>query len=174
MYKKIDKVFMRITGILSLLTYVGFIGIMLLITADVALRKCTGAGILGTYEIVQYTLMAAVFAGFAYTQSLKGHVKVTMFLTMMPAKLRLVLVALTGLLSSATSFFVTWAAIQQALYSMASGTKTGVLGIPFYPFFWVEVVGMAVYGIVLLWDAIKGFMALGNQEIEKEYDTTLI
>lgn len=165
MYKKIDKVLLRINTVLSVLTYVGFVGIMLLMSADVLLRKLTGGGIIGTYEIVQYVLMAAVFASFAYTQSLKGHIKVTMLLHVMPEKVRYLLAGIMGLLSTAAAGVVAWSAVQQALYSMSAGTKSGVLGFPYYPFYWIEVVGMAAYAVVLLWDALKSFGALGSQEL---------
>lgn len=165
MFKKIDAVLSRITGVVSLVSYLGFLAIMLLIVVDVVLRKLSGSGITGAYEMVERILMCGVFAGFAYTQSLQGHVHVTMLISHFPAKLRFIVFGLTGIISSFAAFALSYAAVYQASYSFSAATRTGVLGIPLYPFFWIEAVCMAAFGIALLWDAFKSFAAVGNKEL---------
>lgn len=168
MIKKIDKISLTLTSVVSIVSYVGFLAVMLLIVVDVLLRKVVGSGVTGAYEMVERLLMVAVFASFAYTQSKQGHVHVTMFISKLPSVLRFILVGLTGILSSGAAFLLAYAAVLQAKSSLALGTKTGVLGIALCPFFWVEAVCMAVFGIALLWDVIKSFAAIKNKEVAQE------
>jgi TRAP-type C4-dicarboxylate transport system permease small subunit len=150
----------NITTAVSVISYVGFFGIMLLIVADVIMRCAFNSPIVGAYEIVQYILMAAVFASFAYCQSERGHVHVTMFLTLMPQKLRFFLYSFTGLLSTAIGFFVGYAAVLQAQLATASHYTTGVLKFVTYPFFWVEAVTMFVFAIAMLFDVVRSVIAI--------------
>lgn len=168
MIKKVDKVVHGITGIVSIASYVGFLAIMGIIVVDVVLRKLTSSGITGSYELVERVLMFAVFASFAYTQSLQGHVHVTMFVSKFPAKLRFVVLGLTGLLSAFAAFLLAYAAVVQANDALRKSTMTGVLGIPLFPFFWIEAVCMAAFGLALLWDVVRSFAAIGNQEVAEE------
>lgn len=168
MFHKIDKTLLRVTTAVSIVSYIGFLFIMALTVADVALRKITGVGITGTMELVERTLMCSVFAGFAYTQSLGGHVHVTMLIMHFPAKLRFVCYGVMGMLSTLIAAALGYAGITQAQYSHMAATRTGVLGIPLYPFFIVEGICMICFAIALLWDVIKSFMAIGNAELAAE------
>lgn len=168
MIKKIDKISLALTSVVSIVSYIGFLAVMLLIVVDVLLRKIMDSGVTGAYEMVERLLMVAVFASFAYTQSKQGHVHVTMFISKLPNAVRFVLVGLTGILSSGAAFLLAYAAVLQANSSLALGTKTGVLGIALYPFFWVEAVCMAVFGVALLWDVVKSFVAIKNKEVAQE------
>lgn len=172
MMKKIDKGISLLTGIVSTVSYIGFLAVMAVIAIDVVMRKMFGNGITGAYEIVQYVLMCGVFASFAYCQSLRGHVHVTMFISKLPAKPRFLVYGLTGLLSTIAAIALTYAASVQANYSFTAGTKTGVLGIPLYPFFWVECFCMAIFAITLFWDVVKSIMAMWNQEAAEDIQSS--
>ena len=170
--KIIDKVVSVLTSIVSTLSYVGFLAIMALIAVDVFLRKFFRGGVTGTYELVQYLLMCGVFASFAYTQSLRGHVHVTMFIAKFPKHLRFIVYGLTGVFSTVAAVVLTYAAAIQTNYSMTAGTKTGVLGVPLYPFFAVECFCMGVFAVTLAWDVVKSFIALGNQEVADDIQSS--
>lgn len=166
--KKIDSFFTRVTSIVSIVSYAGFFAVMLIIVFDVFLRRITGSGISGTYEIVERTLMCGVFASFAYTQSLHGHVRVTMFFSKFPKVLRFITNALAYLFGAVAAAALTYAAIIQTGVSSSTGTKTGVLGMPLAPFFLIEAICMAIFAIVLLWEVVKSFAAIGNDELAED------
>lgn len=172
--KKIEKVISILTSIVSTLSYLGFLAVMVLIVVDVVMGKVTGGvtRVIGAYEIIQYLLLCGVFASFAYTQSLHGHVHVTMLISKFPQKLRFLIYGITYILSAATAALLTYAAAAQANYSISAGTKTGVLGIPLFPFFWVECFCMAIFAITLVWDVIKSFIAMFNKEVAEEIQST--
>ena len=165
MIAKIDNIFSKVTWILSIVSYVGFIALMLLICADVFMRKIFSNGINGTYEMVQFGLMAAVFMSFAYTESNHGHIKVSLLVGRMKNVPKFLCVGITGLMGAACAGFVAYCAVLQVIYSFQANTVTDVLHIPRFPFYALEALGMAVYAIALLWEAIRNFVALGNKEL---------
>lgn len=162
----------RVTTAVSVVSYIGFFGIMALIVTDVIMRFAFNDPIVGAYEIVQYILMAAVFASFAYCQSERGHVHVTMFLMLMPQKLRFFLYTVTGLLSTAVGFFVGYASILQAQLATTSHYTTGVLKFATYPFFWVESITMFIFAIAMLYDVVRSTIAIFNKDFADEIQST--
>ena len=149
-----------------------------LLTADVILRKVTPLfgdawSIKGCYEITQMALCTFVFSTWAYTQSVHGHIHVTMFVSKMHQKPKFICFAFTSLLSTATMAFGAYAAFFQVGVVKASGECTANLLIPYWPFYIFEFVALALLAVVLLRDTIKAIMAIWDDEtaaeIEKEW-----
>ena len=172
MIKKIDKILGRVSAGISSVTYVAFIGIMITISVDVTLRKAFQFSIPGSYEIVERMLLLLVFAAFAYTQTNKGHIHVTLFIRLFPRWFRMPLFGILGLLSAATAFFCAYAVWLQADHSVSSRTVTAVLHIPLYPFFYIASLCMYVFAFTLLWDALKSFIGLVNDEVAKDIQSS--
>ena len=174
--KKIDKILHKLSGIILILGYISFIGVMLVICIDVVMRKVATNGITGAYEIVEVVLSVGVFAGFAYCQSEHGHVHVTLLLQLFPQKLRFFIYGLMSIFSTIAAFAVAYAAYLQAGDSYAKFLKgagtTGVIRIPYFPFYWVEIVCMIVFGLTLAWDMIKNFIAIGHKDLAEEIQST--
>lgn len=166
--KQVEKIVKRITGVLSIISFVGFFFIMAITVCDILIRYISGDSILGVYEIVERTMICAVFASFAYTQTEHAHVQITLVAAKYPPKLKFVMLALNYLLSAAASVFVAYAAVRQANVAMASHYTTGILLIPLYPFYWIECVSMIVLCAAFLFDMVKSIAALFNREIAEE------
>ena len=155
----------RISGYLS---YIGYALIILLTVADVILRKVANAPIVGGYEIIQYLLLVSVFASFAYCQTLRGHIQVTMFLRVFPKRVVFLLYALGGLLSTVVMLAVSYAAAQQAIYAMEKGFLSDTLHFVTYPFIWLECICMAVFGLTCLLDVIYSVAALFKEDLRNQ------
>ena len=158
----------RATTTVSVITYVGFFLIMLLTVADVTMRRFFNAPIAGSYEIVQYTLMASVFASFAYCQSERWHVHITMIIRLLPQKLRFAFYSLTGLVSTAVAGLLVYAAVQQAYLAFDRNFLSGVLRFPIYPTFWLMAVTMSFFTLALFYDVIRSVIAMFNKEFAEE------
>ncbi|MCL1829073.1 MAG: TRAP transporter small permease [Oscillospiraceae bacterium] len=158
----------RVTTAVSLITYAGFCIIMLLIVTDVILRKAANAPISGTYEIVQYTLMSSIFASFAYCQSERGHIHITMFIRLMPQKLRFAAYSVTGLISTAVAGYLSYAGVRQAQLATFENYISGVLRFRIFPFFWIMAVTMFVFTVALFYDVIRSGIAMFNNEFAEE------
>lgn len=166
--KKAESIVKKITGAVSIISYVGFFGVMAVTIADIILRWITGIPILGVYEIVERIMICAVFASFAYTQTENGHVQITMVVSKFPQKLRFLVMTLNNILSAAVIVLTAYAAYRQCLVAMSSKYTTGVLLIPLWPFYWVEIISMAVLCLAFLFHAVKNAVAIFNKDIAAE------
>lgn len=120
--------------------------------------------ITGIFELVQCFLLIVVFASWAYTQTVHGHIHVTMFINMFPQKLRFFCFGLTSLLSVATMGIATVGAWRGLMEKMASREITATLMIPIWPLFVFMVLAFALMAIVLLGDTVKAFIAMFDKE----------
>ena len=172
MIKKIDKIFSGISNAIGYVSYVGLVAIMLLIVVDVLLRKLMKTGIVGSYELVERMLLITIFAAFAFTQTHRGHIHVTLFLTKLPKTVRMFLFGFFGLLSTAASAFCAYSIMAQGSFSFTAATFTAVLKIPLYPFFYIAAFCMLIFTFTLLWDSIKCFAGMKNDEIREDIQSS--
>lgn len=169
--KQLEKFVKRVTGAISIISYVGFFFVMLITVADIVIRYVTGKSILGVYEIVERVMICAVFASFAYTQTEHGHVMISLVVAKYPKKLKMVMLALNNVLSAVASVMVGYAAAKQAMIAYTSHYTTGILLIPIFPFYWVVVAAMVALFVAFLLDAARDIAALGNDELAAQIDS---
>jgi TRAP-type C4-dicarboxylate transport system permease small subunit len=164
---RLGKIVDKATFIVSLVSYAGVIAIMLLNVFDVLLTKLLVRPISGAYEISECLLLCTVIASFAYAQSKKAHINMTVLVKLFPGALRFLIFGLMGLLSTATAAVVGYAAILQAQSAIAKGMITSVLGIPMFPFYYIEAAAMFVFALALLYDTVLAFMAIFSKKYEE-------
>ncbi len=168
----LSNILKKISRIGYVISAGGVVLIMALISVDILLRTTINVSILGCYEIIEVIMSICVFMSFAYTQTKKGHVHVTMLISKLPAKARFICFSLTSLLSTALAGAIAVAAFYQGLEIIRKGTSTGVLAIPYFPFYFVESLAMALFTLVLLGDSIQAFMAIFNPHVAEEVEST--
>ena len=164
--KKVENVVGRFTKAICYVSFVGIIAIVLLNVADVVLAK-VHKPVLGAYEITQRLLLCTVFASFAYAQTKKTHINMTILIEKFPRSVRFVIFTLMSLLSVFAAGALSYAAFYQGGVAFELGTATEVLYIPLYPFFYVQAVAMAAFVIVLLFDTIMSVIAIFNEDLAK-------
>lgn len=164
---KTGNIISKVTFVISLISYGGVLIIMLLNVVDVCLAKLLSKPIVGAYEITECLLLCTVMASFAYAQSQKAHINMSLIIKRFPRVIKFSLFGLMGLLSTGTAGVVGYAAFVQAGNAIAKGTQTTVLGIPMFPFYYIESAAMFVFAIALLFDTIMAFMALGSKQMEE-------
>ena len=174
--KKVMKGYTLVTN--KLCYYVCYIGMiliaamMVIMFVDSMLGLFANYRITGIYELVQCLLLVVVFTSWAYTQTVHGHIHVTMFINMMPQKLRFFCFAITSFVSVATMVFATWGVGKGVGEKMASHEITATLMIPIWPLFVVECVVFGLFTLVLLGDAIKAVIAMFDKETADEIQST--
>lgn len=164
---KIGKIVNKATFAVSLVSYIGVVAIMLLNVLDVLLTKLLNKPISGAYEITECLLLCTVIASFAYAQTKKAHINMTIVINHFPKALKFLIYGLMGLLAAGTAAVVGYAAVLQALSAIDKGTITSVLAIPMYPFYYVEAGAMFIFTLVLLYDAVLAFMAAFSRKYEQ-------
>ena len=90
----------------------------------------------------------------------KAHIRIDLVVGMFPEKLHMFADFILLASSTGIAAIIAYAAVLQARTSMSSNYITSVLGIPLYPFYWLEFICMLVFAITLLHDALKNLLAL--------------
>jgi len=166
--KTIDKIVNKISSGWSIFSYIAMVLVMLLITVDVILRKVAHITIVGSYEIVERCLLVLVFCGFAYGQTNHAHIHVTLFLTMFSKKVSLFLYGVWHVLSFIGAVLTGYAMILQMQYAISAGTWTPVLQIALWPFYLISAIGMFIFALTIIWDAVQCFVGLGVEEWDEK------
>jgi len=149
--------FLRSLGVVAgLITF----GIMWLIVANSLMRKVFNHPIQGTYEITESCLVLLVFLSIAYTQSRRGHIRVTLVTRHLPMSIQHKLYI--AVLFSASLFFAwcSYAAWGDALRSYRLDEQEwGLIRFPLWPVKGALFVGVVLLSLQYLLDAIRhGFV----------------
>ena len=162
-FKRIETMVGKFTKVICYISFIGIIAIVLLNVTDVLLAK-TYKPVLGAYEITQRLLLCTVFASFAYTQTKKGHINMTILIVKFPRAVRFVFYTITSLLSVFAAGALAYAAFYQGGVSIGIGAATEILYIPLYPFFYVQSLAMVAFTIVLIFDAVMSFLGIFRED----------
>ena len=161
--KIFNRLHQAVKGISRWINYLSMAAIfivMALLVVDIVLRNFFKSAILGAAEMVEMGMVLIVFCGFAYTQVEKGHVHVTMVTDRLPPKLRYVLECLVMLFTVVLSYLVTVSSFRTAAKFSTEKAATAVLNISSAPFAYAMAVAMAVFTLVLFFEAIESFLKI--------------
>jgi TRAP-type C4-dicarboxylate transport system permease small subunit len=119
---------------------VGLAGMLALAVADILGIKLAQAGvpffrpIPGGIEVLAF--LGVVVTGFAiaYTQVLRGHIKVEFVVMHMPQRVQGAIAAFVCLLGLTLFVLLGWQSLEYGLSLQRVGTVSMTQGIPFYPF----------------------------------------
>lgn len=135
--------------------------LMLLTTIDVIGRAFFARPIPGIVELSSYMLDVLILLGLAYTQQVKGHVRVAMLTVRMPFRLRTLVEIFVTLLSLFVMVLLAW---QGWVVGMEETAVSDMLRIPQRPF--KLLVGVAAFFLCLelLVDLSAALAAIGKKE----------
>jgi len=129
--------------------------LMLAGAADVIGRYLFNAPINGTMERGQLILALMVFLSWGYTQIKKGHVKVELFTTRFPPRLRLITDLFTTLVTLGLCILIVWQSTIMAIETHQSGEVVFVIHWPLAPFQLIVPLGGVVLCLVLVMEIIQ-------------------
>jgi TRAP-type C4-dicarboxylate transport system permease small subunit len=132
--KIIRNVINKITTVLGLVAGIGTAAGAFLTFIDIMMRFIFKHSIVGTYEIMQMTFLCAALAAYSYTQAQKGHINVVFVLKMLPSKVRMVIYAITSLVSTVLCTVLTRAVFMQTISYYNHDYVTPTALIPIWPF----------------------------------------
>jgi TRAP-type mannitol/chloroaromatic compound transport system permease small subunit len=140
--------------------YVGMfliLPLMLLTTADVIGRAAWARPITGIVELSSYVLDVFILLGLAYTQQVKGHVRVSMLTSRLPPRAQICLEILVTFLSL---FIITLLAWQGFVVGFEETAVSDMLRIAQRPFKLLVGVAAFLLCLELLVDLTTAFTAL--------------
>ncbi len=108
-----------------------------------AAARTLGSPIVGDIELVQFIMVLMIVFSLAYTEKTDSHVSITLIFDKLPAKLQKVLLLLARVLTLLFCFLVCWVFLSKMNYSSTSS----LLGIVFYPFRFLLIVGFFAWGL---------------------------
>jgi TRAP-type C4-dicarboxylate transport system permease small subunit len=128
---------------------------MLLLIADVVARG-TGTPLQGMSELSVFVMMIVVYLGFARCEEKGEHVSLEFALNMLPARMKLLFLAISQFIAVATICLLFYAVATDAWSSFLTGTAIeGTIEVPLWPTKFIMVVGMVFF-------VLQGIVNLGN------------
>ena len=158
--KKIrDAVSKVVNGVSYVSMAVCFV-MVFVVAIDVILRKVSGQeiSIKGSNEFSSYFLIVITMLAIPVMQVKKGHVWVSMFVDMLPKKLRAVWLGIVMFIETVVSAALCYGCVAQALTLIENGRATDVLNMPWWPFAFVCAFGFLELTVLLLIDTIQSFI----------------
>lgn len=162
----------RFAHAVALVSFVSFLFIAALCVTDVALDLLLHSPIVGAYELVQQSMICGVFCAFAYGQTEKSHINMTIFLQKMPQRIRMAIFAVMQVLSVGISVLLSYAAGIQIITAYTSGTVTGMLYIPLWPFYVVEFLAVIAFTLTLLYDTLLSIGGIFSSQLAQEVQSS--
>jgi TRAP-type C4-dicarboxylate transport system permease small subunit len=141
MFSVIEKGIQFIATALVYASIFLFVVLMFFDTADVIGRKFFNSPIIGTMEISQVLMGGVVLLGWAYTQRLKGHVNVDMFITRYSPRARAAVDMAMLFLSLVLFAAITYASFVLAMQYVGQGRVFPTLRVTSVPFYFFVPVG---------------------------------
>jgi TRAP-type C4-dicarboxylate transport system permease small subunit len=111
-------------------------------------------------------------ASFAYGQSKKVHINITLIISRMPRIPKFIIFGLMSILSAVTAGVMAYSAYIQIGYSIKNHLITDVLYWPKTPLFVVEFISLLALTVVLIFDTIMIFAALKDDDVAAEVVST--
>jgi TRAP-type C4-dicarboxylate transport system permease small subunit len=156
----IEKTVHTIARWLNWVAASAIVAVMVIVCLNVLGRGIFGAPMKGTVDMVSL-LGAFVIAGaIGYTQVLKGHIRITLFIELLPRPIRIILACLIDFVGMVLFGIISWQTILFAKGTHEIGELSEVMKIPIAPFVIMVSVGCIALTLVLLTDLI-GLLSKG-------------
>ena len=159
----IDKTVHFIARWLNWLAASAIVAVMVIVCVNVFGRGIFGAPLKGTVDIVSLLGAFVISGAIAYTQVLKGHIRITLFIEILPRPIRTILACLMDLVGMILFGIISWQTILFAKGTHEIGELSEVLKIPIAPFAVMVSVGCMALTLVLLADLI-GLLSKGAKK----------
>ena len=159
-YHAIRSAVRWLTRVAAYLGMILLIPMMLLTSAEVVGRGLWDRPIPGTLEMSSYMLAIFLLLGIAYTQQVKGHVRVTMLTSRLPERAREVLGICTTLLTLFIVVILCWQGWQVGIEET---TVSDMLRIPQRPFRLLVSVGAGLLALELILDIVDSAKRIASR-----------
>ncbi len=152
---RLEKMVNLVTRWLNWVAAAALIVVMFIVCANVIGRSFWETPVKGTVDIV--SLLGAIVVGWAiaYTQVLKGHIRIDLLVERLPLRIQYIVDSVIDLIGLALFALISWQTILFAKANFEVGELSEVLKLPITPFASVVAVGCIAITSVLLIDLIK-------------------
>ncbi len=128
--------------------------IVLLITADVIGRYIFKRPVYGADELSGLLFLCVAACAFAYTQKEGSHIRIELFIKILPRTGRFVINIFNYLVALGMTSLICWQAfvsVRKLVLNLQGGSQASeILGIPWLPFVIILGLGFGVFALVIL------------------------
>lgn len=151
----LEKIVHLIARWLNWMAAIAIVTVMIIVCANVLARSIFGTPLKGTVDIVSQLGVLIIAGAIAYTQVLKGHIRISLFVDKLSKPLRNILSCMVDLVGIIIFGVISWQSVLFAVGTHEIGELTEVLKIPITPFAFVVSAGCIAITLVLLADLIN-------------------
>ena len=142
---------------------------MSVITYDVVRRLIIHSGFIGVNEYVVVVETILIFMGLAYTKNSNGLVHITFFMRRFPRSSPYIIWTINSYVATFIAILLSYASyLQYIMQSQILHGSTTSLQIPFYPFYFIMMIGFIGYSVAQGYGAAKATIGLFNREIRQQ------
>ena len=150
----LERIIYGLSRVLNLFSGIALVVMMGLVFVNVALRA-VWYPILGTYEFTSFLASITIALALAHCAVKKGHVAITIFADILPARVQAVLDMIVAVLGTVLFVVLAWQCSKYAINIYHSGEVSLTTETPFYPFIFTVAFGILMLALVLLIDFFK-------------------
>ena len=132
------------------LSLIAVSAMMLLIAADVFMRRAFNSPIFGAYDVIKILLVIIVFTAVAYVMTVREHVIVDSITRLYPKKFKQVITGISQIFNLLILALICWQSFNYGLSMLRVGERLVLLKIPMSPFVFVVAFGYAIFFIIVL------------------------
>ena len=160
------KGFNSATKFLNWAGYVSLAGLVLITFVDVAGRYLMNKPLMGSLEITEVTMV--ILCGFAmfYTTTQRGHISVDLFLVRFSRRAQVIIDSIGSLLGFGTWSIIAYQTYLLGLRVLEAGDTTSFLSSPLPPFQFIFALGISLYSLRLLIQALR--LQISKESEKKE------
>ena len=144
--------------------------VMVMTAIHAILRRAAIGGIADSLDVTQILLILVVYCALAYQESVKGHVRIDMFVDMLPKVASLSVKALLDALTVGILAIFAYSYFINIIPRFNSGAATSVWRIPEWPFVIVVAIGLVLFTAATLLNTIELFLP-PNENADKNAGT---
>jgi len=141
--------------------------LMVMTAVQVLLRNFTTLSIPGVVELTEFAMVLIIFLSMGFLQSLKGHIRVEIFLDLFPRRVAHGFSFVAYLLSAVIIAIMFYAGIEAFENMRTSGQLTSIMRLVVWPFYAVASFGILLYAITLFVDSLIELIAMFGPEEAK-------
>jgi len=150
----LERIIYGLSRVLNIFSGIALVVMMGLVFVNVALRA-VWYPILGTYEFTSFLASITIALALAHCAVKKGHVAITLFADILPARVQAVLDMIVAVLGTVLFVVLAWQCSKYAINIYHSGEVSLTTETPFYPFIFTVAFGILMLALVLLIDFFK-------------------
>ena len=133
-----------------------FLALMLLITVADIIARVVWKPIIGVWEIVALLLVPVVFMAFSYALLTDSHIKVTVLVDRLPARIQNSLAGVVSLMGSLVIGLISWRLFIWAHQSwVIKEPNWGSIDVPMYPVKFLAALGCVPFAFLFLEAGIR-------------------